>query len=52
MLRGTDGAKFVLVFPLDGAYVRVTQGRFMTRATTHADLATVQAGDGDYVPVD
>ncbi|MEU4520660.1 hypothetical protein AB0F52_18410 [Amycolatopsis sp. NPDC024027] len=52
VLRGTDGAKFVLVFPLDGAYVRVTQGRFMTTASTHADLATAQAGDGAYVPVD
>jgi hypothetical protein len=52
VLRGNDGAKFVLVFPSDGAYVRVVQGRVMTRASTHADLATAQAGDGAYVPVD
>ena len=52
VLRGNDGTKFVLVFPLDGAYVRVVQGRFMTSASTHADLATARTGDGAYVPVD
>ncbi|WP_410616663.1 hypothetical protein [Amycolatopsis sp. lyj-109] len=51
VLRGNDGAKFVLVFPLDGAYVRVVQGRFLTKASTHADLQAAQNG-GDYVPLD
>ncbi|NBH10920.1 hypothetical protein [Amycolatopsis sp. SID8362] len=51
MPRGNDGKKFVLVFPLDGSYVRVVQGRFMTSASTHADLAAAQAG-GDYVPLE
>jgi hypothetical protein len=35
--RGNDGSKFVLVFPREGAYVRVVQGRFMTHASTHGD---------------
>ncbi|GLY42611.1 hypothetical protein Amsp01_086340 [Amycolatopsis sp. NBRC 101858] len=48
--RGTDGAKFVLVFPLDGSFVRVVQGRFATSASTHADLAAALAGGG-HVPV-
>jgi hypothetical protein len=34
--RGNDGSKFVLVFPRDGSYVRVVQGRFMTSAATFA----------------
>ncbi|MGK3207249.1 hypothetical protein [Amycolatopsis sp. MEPSY49] len=51
VLRGNDGAKFVLVFPLDGSCVRVVRGRFLTRASTHADLAAARAG-GDFVPVD
>ncbi|WP_162834297.1 hypothetical protein [Amycolatopsis circi] len=50
MLSGNDGTKFVLVFPLDGSWVRVVQGRFMTSASTHADLAAARAG-GDYVVV-
>lgn len=49
--RGTDGSKSVLVFPLDGSYVRVVQGRFMGGASTHDDLAAARAG-GDYVPVE
>ncbi|MDT7800399.1 MAG: hypothetical protein QOI78_3832 [Actinomycetota bacterium] len=51
MLRGNDGSKFVLVFPLDGSYVRVVQGRFMTSGSTHASLAAARTG-GDYVPVE
>ncbi|MEV6639279.1 hypothetical protein [Amycolatopsis sp. NPDC051371] len=51
VLRGNDGAKFVLVFPLDGFYVRVVQGRFLSSASTHAELAAARAG-GAYVPVD
>ncbi|MFC3451515.1 hypothetical protein [Amycolatopsis speibonae] len=51
MLRGNNGRKFVLVFPLGGSYVRVVQGRFMAAASAHADLAAARAG-GDYVPVD
>ena len=51
VLRGNDGSKFVLVFPLDGSYVRVVQGRFMTSASTHADLTAARTG-GDYVPVE
>ncbi len=51
MLRGNDGSKFVLVFPLNGSYVRVVQGRFMTSASTHASLVAARAG-GDYVPVE
>ncbi|MFI6303395.1 hypothetical protein ACIBCH_16095 [Amycolatopsis thailandensis] len=51
VLRGNDGAKFVLVFPLDGSYVRVVQGRFMGSATARPSLAAAQAG-GDYVPVE
>jgi hypothetical protein len=51
MLRGNDGSKFVLVFPLNGSYVRVVQGRFMTSASTHADLVAART-DGDYVPVE
>ena len=47
VLRGNDGAKFVLVLPLDGSYVRVVQRRFLTSASTHADLPA-----GDYVPVE
>lgn len=45
--RGNEGSKFVLVFPLDGSFVRVVQGRFATRVSTHAD----RLGD-DYTPVD
>ncbi|MEV4053408.1 hypothetical protein AB0J55_19635 [Amycolatopsis sp. NPDC049688] len=51
VLRGNDGPKFVLVFPLDGACIRVVRGRFLTKASTHADLAAAQKG-GDYVPVE
>jgi hypothetical protein len=47
MLRGNDGSKFVLVFPLNGSQVRVVQGRFMARASTHAGLTAA-----DYVPVE
>ncbi|MBE1577132.1 hypothetical protein ACFORH_08140 [Amycolatopsis roodepoortensis] len=50
VLRGNHGKKFVLVFPLDGAYVRVVQGRFAGSASTYPDLATALAG-GDYVPL-
>ena len=46
LLRGTDGAKLVLVFPLGGSYVRVVRGRFWTSASTHDGLST----DG-FVPV-
>ncbi|MEQ0564943.1 hypothetical protein ABJI51_38200 [Amycolatopsis sp. NEAU-NG30] len=45
--RGNDGAKFVLVFPREGAYVRVVQGRVMTRASAHAGPL-----GGDFVAVD
>ncbi|QKV81243.1 hypothetical protein HUT10_17220 [Amycolatopsis sp. Hca4] len=51
VVRGNDGTKFVLVFPLDGSYVRVVQGRGMTRASVHADLAAARKG-GDYVPLE
>jgi hypothetical protein len=51
LLRGNDGSKFVLVFPLNGSYVRVVQGRFMTSASTHAGLTAARTG-GDYVPVE
>ncbi|WP_255632610.1 hypothetical protein [Amycolatopsis sp. TNS106] len=51
VLRGNDGAKFVLVFPLDGSYVRVVQGRFIGGASTYPDLAAAKAG-GDYVPLE
>lgn len=51
VLRGNDRSKFVLVFPLNGSYVRVVQGRFMSSASTHADLAAARTG-GDYVPVE
>jgi hypothetical protein len=51
MLRGNDGSKFVLVFPLNGSYVRVVQGRFTASASTHASLAAVRTG-GDYVQVE
>ena len=47
MLRGNDGANFVLVFPLRGAQVRVVLGRFLTSASPHAGLTA--AG---YVPVE
>ncbi|SFO51047.1 hypothetical protein [Amycolatopsis rubida] len=47
MLRGTGG---VLVFPLDGSWIRVVRGRFLTSASAHADLA-VARGNGDYVVV-
>lgn len=50
VLRGTGRTKFVLVFPLDGAYVRVAEGRFATSASSHAELAAAR-GDGVYVPV-
>jgi hypothetical protein len=50
LLRGHDRSKFVLVFPLDGSWVRVVQGRFMTRVSTHSGLAAAQAA-GDYLPV-
>ncbi|MFB9927632.1 hypothetical protein ACFFRC_23210 [Amycolatopsis halotolerans] len=50
MLRGTDGTKLVLVFPLDGSWVRVVRGRFWTSGSTHADLAAARVG-GDYVVV-
>ncbi len=46
--RGNDGPKFVLVFPLNGSYVRVVRGRFLTSASTHAAART----GGDHVPVD
>lgn len=51
LLRGNDGSKFVLVFPLDGSYVRVVQGRVMTSASTHAGIDSARTGGGDYVPV-
>ncbi|MGW7535346.1 hypothetical protein [Amycolatopsis sp. NPDC054798] len=50
MLRGTDEAKPVLVFPLDGSWVRVVRGRFWTSASTHADVAKARER-GDYVVV-
>jgi hypothetical protein len=34
VLRGMDGSKPFLLFPLDGQYVRVVKGRFATTATT------------------
>ncbi|WP_439378732.1 hypothetical protein [Amycolatopsis lexingtonensis] len=48
VLCGQEGRKFVLVFPLDGAYVRVVRGRFLTRAST---LAAARVGT-DFVPLD
>jgi hypothetical protein len=51
VLRGNDGSKLVLVFPLNGSFVRVVQGRFMSSASTHADLTAARTG-GDYVSVD
>ncbi|WP_410575336.1 hypothetical protein [Amycolatopsis sp. cmx-4-61] len=51
VLRGNDGAKFVLVFPAEGGYVRVVQGRFLTKASTHADVEAARLGDGAYVPI-
>ena len=51
VLGGNDGSKFVLVFPLNGSYVRVVQSRFMSSASTHASLVAARAG-GDYVPVE
>ncbi|WP_020664803.1 hypothetical protein [Amycolatopsis benzoatilytica] len=51
VLRREDGPKLMLVFPLGGAYVRVVQARFLTSASTYADLATAQDG-GCYLPVD
>ncbi|MDT7723844.1 MAG: hypothetical protein QOI21_420 [Actinomycetota bacterium] len=51
VLRGNDGSKFVLVFPLNGSYVRVVQGRLMASASTHASLTAARTG-GDYVPVE
>ncbi|ATY16676.1 hypothetical protein CU254_29010 [Amycolatopsis sp. AA4] len=47
MLRGPNGA---LVFPLDGAWVRVVRGRFWTTASTYAEDAEARAG-GEYVVV-
>ncbi|MEU7791600.1 hypothetical protein [Amycolatopsis sp. NPDC049159] len=46
VLCGHAGRKFVLVFPLDGAYVRVVRGRFLTSASTHATRP-----GGEYVPL-
>ncbi|NIH83813.1 hypothetical protein [Amycolatopsis granulosa] len=51
VLRGNDGSKFVLVFPLNGSYVRVVQGRFLAGVSTCADLAAARTG-GDYVVVE
>jgi hypothetical protein len=51
VLRGNDGPKFVLVFPLDGSYVRVVRGRFTTSGSSHADLGAAGKG-GAYVPVE
>ncbi|WP_410644707.1 hypothetical protein [Amycolatopsis sp. lyj-346] len=51
VLRGNDGTKFVLIFPLDGSYVRVVQGRVMTSASTHVDLEAARKG-GDYLPLE
>jgi hypothetical protein len=51
VLRGTDGSKIVLVFPLGGSCVRVVAGRFVSSASTHTDLAAVRTG-GAYVPVE
>ncbi|MFJ1765730.1 hypothetical protein ACIOD2_35760 [Amycolatopsis sp. NPDC088138] len=51
VLRGNDGSKFVLVFSLNGSHVRVVQGRFLTSASTHTDLAAARRG-GDYVPLE
>ncbi|MGY6653074.1 hypothetical protein ACXIZN_12960 [Amycolatopsis sp. TRM77291] len=50
VLRGNHGKNFVLVFPSDGAYIRVVQGRFVGSASTYPDLAAALAG-GDYVPL-
>ncbi|MEC3979618.1 hypothetical protein [Amycolatopsis sp. H20-H5] len=50
VLRGNNGAKFVLVVPLNGSYIRVTQGRLAASSSTHADLTAARIG-GDYVPV-
>lgn len=52
LLRGNDGPKFVLVFPLDGAYVRVVRGRYLTGTSAHAGLAAARTGAGPYVPVE
>ncbi len=52
VLRGNDGPKFVLVFPSEGGWVRVVQGRFLTKASTHADVESARLGDGPYVPID
>lgn len=41
----------VVVFPLDGGYVRLVRGRFLTHGSTHTDLARAQAG-GEYAPVE
>ncbi|MFD5247517.1 hypothetical protein ACFWIW_23455 [Amycolatopsis sp. NPDC058340] len=51
IVRGNDGSKFVLVFPLDGAYVRVVQGRFAGSSSTFPDLTAALAG-GEYVPIE
>ncbi|WP_410646878.1 hypothetical protein [Amycolatopsis sp. cmx-4-54] len=50
VLQGNDGEKFVLVFPLGNAYIRVVQGRFAGSASTYPDLAAALAG-GDHVPL-
>ncbi|MFE5507848.1 hypothetical protein ACFQ73_35110 [Amycolatopsis japonica] len=50
VLRGNAGSKFVVVFPLDGVYIRVVQGRFMGSASPYPDLTAALAG-GDYVPL-
>lgn len=50
MLRGHDSSKMVIVFPLDGFYVRVVRGRFVTTTTGHVGLAAAQVG-ADYETV-
>ncbi len=37
----------MLVFPLDGAYVRIVRRRVLTSASTHATRPA-----GDFVPLD
>ncbi len=51
VLRGNYRSKPVLVFPLDGSFVRVVQGLFVTTSSVHADLASARVGGG-YVPVE
>lgn len=50
MLRGNDGSKIVIIFPLAGSYVRVVKSRFSTTATRHVELTAAQVG-WNYVTV-